>query len=79
MTLLRCMYLYPCATCIPLKSNETPHFDCNFRYTTTWSYDAAHSSEVAIPKGHSPKSSRSRLVWARLTGISVCFLSSRRN
>ena len=30
-------------------------------------------------KGQSPKSSRKRLVWARLTGISVCFLSSRRN
>src|SRR5262252_8013024 len=27
----------------------------------------------------SPKRSRSRLVWARLTGISVCFLSSIRN
>lgn len=28
---------------------------------------------------YKPKSSRKRLVWARLTGISVCFLSSIRN
>jgi len=30
-------------------------------------------------KPQSPNNSRSRLVWARLTGISVCFLSSIRN
>ena len=30
-------------------------------------------------KGQRLNSSRKRLVWARLTGISVCFLSSNRN
>jgi hypothetical protein len=34
---------------------------------------------VRAPTRHNPNNSRSRLVWARLTGISVCFLSSMRN
>ena len=40
-----------------------------------------HATTLKLPaaNGHSPKSSRRRLVCARLTGISVCFLSSNRS
>jgi hypothetical protein len=34
---------------------------------------------IATGRVQSRNSSRSRLVWARLTGTSVCFLSSIRN
>src|SRR5580692_1726784 len=37
------------------------------------------AEKLPYPKGHRRNSSRRRLVWARLTGISVCFLSSSRN
>ena len=40
---------------------------------------AATKEECDDDQTQRPKSSRNRFVWARLTGISLCFLSSMRN
>jgi hypothetical protein len=76
------------------QSCEAPVFDSAFarlaiywnqaRYTLTkflisqLDVSRIHWS-LENPEGHRPNNSRSLLVWARLTGISVCFLSSMRN
>ncbi len=46
-------------------------------YTSGCTCDAEYFGIVA--RDHNPKSSRNRFVCARLTGISVCFLSSMRS
>jgi hypothetical protein len=60
------------------KSNQTERPN-SVVYTPNLPFRCAEFQLVACPKFQSPKSSRSRLVCARLTGISVCFLSSRRS
>jgi len=62
-----------------LMQTERPSTARSFAYTPAYSCDAADGNRVANTEVQRPKSSRNRLVWARLTGISVCFLSSRRS
>src|SRR5215475_6961364 len=46
--------------------------------TYGWLVSRMRGGKVELPP-YRPKSSRRRFVWARLTGISVCCLSSMRN
>ena len=60
---------------------EQRSFECTRVTLLTICWRGWNESATPAEQGedHSPKSSRSRLVWARLTGISVCFLSSIRS
>jgi hypothetical protein len=66
------------------SQRDAPKHSLNTTYTRKasnfWWSDAPSGCRV-VPGGdaQSPKSSLRRLVWARLTGTSVCFLSSMRN
>src|SRR5215813_3736403 len=49
------------------------------RWNLDWLDMRCRAQRPGLPVAYNPKSSRRRLVWARLTGISVCFLSSIRS
>ena len=59
-------------------SNLVDH-NCPLKGNVTNGWTVRCGLSVTRLPAYSPNSSRRRLVWARLTGISVCFLSSRRN